>query len=98
MDDYKLPEADAEVTEELDITEHTGVERIKKRPWLVHGWLLENALTLVVGQPGVGKTMLLHMMAYALATGNLIFGKQVEKRGNVLIVAAEETQNTKTNK
>ena len=93
MDDYKLPEADAEVTEELDITEHTGVERIKKRPWLVHGWLLENALTLVVGQPGVGKTMLLHMMAYALATGNLIFGKQVEKRGNVLIVAAEETQN-----
>ena len=33
------------------------------------------------------------MMAYALATGNLIFGKQVEKRGNVLIVAAEETQN-----
>ena len=93
MDDYKLPEADAEVTEELDITEHTGVERIKKRPWLVHGWLLENALTLVVGQPGVGKTMLLHMMGYALATGNLIFGKQVEKRGNVLIVAAEETQN-----
>ena len=37
--------------------------------------------------------MLMHMMAYALATGNLIFGKQIEKRGNVLIVAAEETLN-----
>ena len=39
MDDYKLPEADAEVTEELDITEHTGVEKIKKKtmagPWMV---------------------------------------------------------------
>ncbi len=43
--------------------------------------MLEKALTLVVGQPGVGKTMLMHMMAYALATGNLIFGKQIEKRG-----------------
>ena len=93
MDEYKMPDAEELVTEELEITEHTGVERIQKRPWLVHGWLLEKALTLVVGQPGVGKTMLLHMMAYALATGNLIFGKQIEKRGNVLIVAAEETQN-----
>ena len=54
MEDYKLPEADAEVTEELEITEHTGVERIQKRPWLIHGWLLEKALTLVVGQC-VGK-------------------------------------------
>ena len=37
--------------------------------------------------------MLLHMLGYALATGNNIFGKEIEKRGNVLIIAAEETQN-----
>ena len=93
MEDYKLPDAEEAVTEELQIIEHTGVEKIQKRPWLIHGWLLEKALTLVVGQPGVGKTMLLHMLGYALATGNNIFGKEIEKRGNVLIIAAEETQN-----
>ena len=78
---------------ELEIIEHTGLEKIKPRPWLVKGWLLEKALTLLVGQPGVGKTMLLHMICYALATGNLIFGKDILKRGNVLIIAAEETLN-----
>ena len=92
-EDYFLPEDQEEVTDELEIIEHTGVEKKQKRAWLIRGWMLEKALTLVVGQPGVGKTMLMHMMAYALATGNLIFGKQIEKRGNVLIVAAEETLN-----
>jgi len=78
---------------ELEIIEHTGLEKIKPRPWLVKGWMLEQALTLLVGQPGVGKTMLMHMIGYALATGNPIFGKDILKRGNVLIVAAEETLN-----
>ena len=77
----------------LEIFEHTGLEPIQTRPWLMHGMLLENALTLVVGQPGVGKTMLLHMLGYSLATGNDFFGKQVEVRGNVLGLFAEETSN-----
>jgi hypothetical protein len=33
------------------------------------------------------------LIGYALATGNPIFGKDILKRGNVLIVAAEETLN-----
>ena len=77
----------------LEIFEHTGLEPIQTRPWLMHGMLLENALTLVVGQPGVGKTMLLHMLGYCLATGNDFFGKKVELRGNVLGLFAEETSN-----
>ena len=40
------------------------------------------------------QDLLVYCLCFFLgATGNLIFGKQVEKRGNVLIVAAEETQN-----
>ena len=77
----------------LEIFEHTGLEPIQKRPWLMHGLLLENALTLLVGQPGVGKTMMLHMLGYSLATGNDFFGKKVECRGNVLGLFAEETSN-----
>jgi len=92
-EDYQLPADDADVTTELEIFEHTGCEKIQRRPWLIHGWLLEQALTLVVGQPGVGKTMFMHMMAYGLATGNPIFGKEILHRGNVLIIAAEETMN-----
>jgi len=94
VEDPPIPEPDLkEVIGELELFEHTGLEKIKPRPWLISGWLLEKALTLLVGQPGVGKTMLMHMIGYALATGNPIFGKDILKRGNVLIVAAEETLN-----
>ena len=93
--EYELPDAD---TDDEDLTalpleEHTGAEKIIKRPWLIFGWIMEAALTLLVGQPGIGKTMLLHMLAYCLATGNNILGKEVIKRGNVLIIAREETKN-----
>jgi len=97
--DYELPAADAttatieDPTDELEIFEHTGLEKIKPRPWLIEGWALKKALTLLVGQPGIGKTMLLHMLGYALATGNPILTKTILERGNVLIIAAEETLN-----
>ena len=55
--------------------------------------LLVAALTLVVGQPGVGKTMLLHTLAYCVCTGNPFFGRDVEVRGNVLGLFGEETSN-----
>jgi len=90
--ELKLPAAQPDTTE-LEIFEHTGLEKITPRPWLIYGLLLERALTLVVGQPGVGKTMLLHMLAYSLATGNLFFTKDVVVRGNVLGLFAEETSN-----
>mgnify|MGYP003133217625 FL=1 len=92
LPNLKLPAAQPDTTE-LEIFEHTGLEKIKPRPWLIYGLLLERALTLVVGQPGVGKTMLLHMLAYSLATGNLFFTKDVVVRGNVLGVFGEETSN-----
>ena len=82
-----------EPLEPLEIFEHTGLEKIKKRPWLMFGMLLEATLTLIVGQPGVGKTMMLHILAYCVATGNPFFGKQVECRGNVLGLFGEEASN-----
>ena len=35
MEDYFLPEDQEEVTDELEIIEHTGVEKIQKRAWLI---------------------------------------------------------------
>tara|TARA_B100001964_G_scaffold131352_1_gene145145 strand:+ start:3112 stop:5259 length:2148 start_codon:yes stop_codon:yes gene_type:complete len=89
--DFTIPEDPEEP--ELEVFEYTGMEKIEPRPWLIEGWLLKKALTLLIGQPGIGKTMLLHMLAYALATGNQILLKTIIERGNVLIIAAEETLN-----
>ena len=81
--------------EALKLYEYTGDEVLHARPWVMPGWVMRKCLTVLAGQPGVGKTMLLHMIAYALVTGRSICGKQViaEETGNVLIVAAEETHN-----
>ena len=83
-----------DVTEpDLEVFEHTGNEIISSRPWVVPGWLMEKCLTVVAGQPGIGKTVILHMLAWCLATGAGFFGKPILIRGNVLIIAAEETLN-----
>jgi len=84
---------DAEPLEALELIEYTGNEKLKAREWVVKGWLLKKALTLVVGQAGVGKTMFLAQLATALAYGGTILGKEILETGNVLILASEETQN-----
>ncbi len=78
---------------ELEVQEHTGEELIYSRAWVLQGWLMEKCLTVLVGQPGIGKTVILHMLAWCLATGAGFFGKPILIRGNVLIIAAEETIN-----
>ena len=77
----------------LQLEEYTGKEEIQQRPWVVYGWILKKALTLIVGQPGIGKTMLMHMIAWCLCTGIKILGKEILERGNVLILCPEETMN-----
>ena len=88
---------DYEITENnhvaMELHPHTGLEKLKPRPWIIKGWLMKKTLTLLVGQPGIGKTMLLHMFAWALCNGLKLLGKTVLERGNVLIVCAEETIN-----
>lgn len=46
------------------------LKKIKPRPWVIEGWALKKTLTLVVGQPGVGKTMFLAQLGSGLASGN----------------------------
>lgn len=92
--DYELPAAaEEETAEELEVFEYTGVEKIKPRPWVIEGWALKKTLTLVVGQPGVGKTMFLAQLGSGLASGNPVLDKTILQRGNVLFIAAEETLN-----
>ena len=89
--DFKIPD-DAEEPE-LEVFEYTGDEVIRPRPWVISGWLMEKCLTVLAGQAGIGKTVILHMLAWCLASGTGFFGKPIYVRGNVLIIAAEETLN-----
>jgi len=89
--DFKLPDDPEEP--ELEVFEYTGKEIITPRPWVITGWMMEKCLTVLAGQPGIGKTVVLHMLAWCLATGTGFFGKPIYIQGNVLIVAAEETLN-----
>lgn len=79
--------------EPLDLEEFTGQEKLMAREWVIHGWILKKALTLVIGQAGVGKTIFNIQLAVSLAYGNKILGREVLDRGNVLILASEETRN-----
>ena len=92
----RLNKFESENTDDLSalpLEEYTGKEEIQPRPWVVFGWILKKALTLIVGQPGIGKTMLMHMIAWCLCTGIKILGKEILERGNVLILCPEETKN-----
>mgnify|MGYP000035257083 CR=1 FL=1 len=92
----RLNKFESENTDDLSalhLEEYTGKEEILERPWIIYGWILRKALTLIVGQPGIGKTMLMHMIAWCLCTGIKILGKEILERGNVLILCPEETKN-----
>ena len=53
----------------------------------------EESINLNCRQAGVGKTILMAMLAAALANGQKILGRPIKENGNVLILAAEETKN-----
>lgn len=91
LKEYQLPDDPEEP--ELEVFEHTGAEPIEPRKWVISGWLMEKCLTILAGQPGIGKTIILHMLAYCLSTGTGFFGKPIYRPGNVLLIAAEETLN-----
>ena len=91
LEEYGEPEP--EEVKPLEVFEHTGKEVIEPRRWVIPGWMMEKCLTILAGQPGIGKTIILHMLAWCLATGTGFFGKPIFRRGNVLLIAAEETIN-----
>jgi len=91
LEEYGEPEP--EEVKPLEVFEHTGKEIIEPRRWVIPGWMMEKCLTILAGQPGIGKTIILHMLAWCLATGTGFFGKPIFRKGNVLLIAAEETIN-----
>ncbi|MDP6059456.1 MAG: AAA family ATPase, partial [Pirellulaceae bacterium] len=59
--------------------------------WLVPGWVPRNKLTMLVGDPGVGKSFLTCQLAANVTTGIWFpFSFERKEPGNVLIISAED--------
>lgn len=59
--------------------------------FLVQNLIPTTGITLLVGEPKIGKSSLACEIAYAVVTGNLLLGEQVSKLGNVLVINSDET-------
>ena len=64
------------------------LDNLPEPSWLIEGILPANALGVLYGAPGVGKTFLALSMALSIAAGHPWCGK-LTKSGSVLYVAAE---------
>lgn len=60
-----------------------------EREWLVADWIPMNAVTLVTGDGGVGKSNLLLSLSISCATGSEWIGMEVDK-GSVIYLSAED--------
>ena len=63
---------------------------IPPRDWVVPGLLLCSNLSLLVAPPGVGKSLLTLQIAIMVASGISWAGWRVRKRGNVMVINAED--------
>lgn len=57
--------------------------------WLVGGLIANDTISMLVADPGLGKTTLLAQMALCLSTGNHFLAHRIPESVNVLTIAAE---------
>jgi RecA/RadA recombinase len=70
------------------LLEPAELDDLREPSWLIEGVLPANALGVLYGAPGVGKTFVALSMALSIAAGHSWCGKPT-KSGSVLYVAAE---------
>jgi replicative DNA helicase len=58
--------------------------------WLISPYIPEGQLTLLVGDPGVGKTWIAISIAASVTTGHLLFGADRRGPGTVMYLANED--------
>lgn len=63
--------------------------RFSPQPWLVDGLIMDESLTILGGRQKVGKSWLGLQIAQSVASGEQLFGKDVEQ-GDVIYLAIED--------
>jgi RecA-family ATPase len=62
------------------------------RKWLIEGLIPDDAVTLLAGDGGTGKSLVALQLAAAVATGERWIGRPVDRPGKVLFLSAEDTK------
>jgi AAA domain len=87
------PEVNAEqrddAPEDFTAKWHGDADLGSSRPWLVYGIIPEVGVGLLAGQWGTYKTFVAIDLACAVMSGTMIFDSDVDRRGGVLLYAAE---------
>ena len=86
FDDVSEPE---ERSSGLVFTPADDCASVSQRDYVIKGLLARGDVAAIHGHPGVGKSLLAPFMGYAVAQGELFFGRRT-KAGGVLYVAAED--------
>lgn len=84
-----------EVARDISIQLHTAAEAFEPREtmdWLIEGLMLTSSISVVVGEPGCGKTWSVLHLALSMASGTSWLDKHV-KPGPVLWIDAESGKN-----
>jgi hypothetical protein len=68
---------------------HGEIDPALSRPWTVHGTIPEIGVGLLSGQWGTYKTFVAIDLGCAVMSGTPIFGSDIDRRGGVLLYAAE---------
>ena len=91
VDSATVQAEEADDGEGLDTFSFGGFEGlpIPETPWLVRGMLIDQNVSIINGDGGVGKSWLALQLAICAVTGRQWLGKDV-KRGPVLLFSAED--------
>lgn len=74
-----------------------NIAQVQAEPvdWLLEGFFAKKAITLIAGEPGVGKTTLLLYLASILSSGAKLFNGTIAKPSKVLFISCEDSLSSK---
>jgi hypothetical protein len=71
-------------------SEWSGLE-IPRREWLIKDWVPLNQTTMLNGDGGIGKSLLLQQLQTCVATGTDFFGTDVKQGPSICVYCEDET-------
>lgn len=73
-----------------DVRELLNAGESSEGQWLVDRLVPQNSITSIIGEPTAGKSFIGLQLAYAVASGQPLFGEFTTRQGNVLIISKED--------
>jgi RecA-family ATPase len=88
-EDYRKPPGQIGSLQLIDVGDWQGLP-VPEREWIVPGWILPRAVTLIAGAGGTGKSLLIQQWLSAIALGDPFLGTRGTAPVPVLYVNCED--------